>query len=97
MVNRCNDVLIDKTFGESYHVVRTVYDNLSTINAVSIKDIATLRTTIPTSDGQIITLLGHTTAGIGGGLFRYDASDTTTVDDNGLTIVTSGGKRWVRL
>jgi len=69
--------------------------DFSEINSATT--ISQLRSTVPTSDGQIIALVGHTTAGIGGGLFRYDASDTTTADDDGLTIVTSGGKRWKRV
>jgi hypothetical protein len=31
------------------------------------------------------------------GMFRYDAFDTTAVDDGGRIIVTTGGKRWKRL
>lgn len=64
---------------------------------VNVATVTALRTTEPSYAGQVIMLLGHTTAGIGGGNFRYDATDTTTADDNGLTIVTSGGKRWKRI
>lgn len=67
----------------------------STINSVT--NIASLRNLEPTISGQTISLIGHTTAGIGGGLFRADLSDTTTSDDSGLTIVTVGGKRWKRI
>lgn len=64
----------------------------------TIATIAILRTTEPSYNGQIITLLGHTTAGVGSGQFRYDASDTTTADDNSNVIVTTtGGKRWKRI
>lgn len=59
--------------------------------------VAGLRLTEPSYNGQIVKLLGHTTAGIGGGDFRADLSDTTTADDDGITIVTSGGKRWKRI
>lgn len=62
----------------------------------AIATIAILRTTEPVYNGQIITLLGHTTAGVGGGDFRHDLSDTST-DDNNFTIVTAGGKRWKRI
>lgn len=62
-----------------------------------VNTVALLRNFEPAYSSQIITLLGHTTAGVGGGHFRYDASDTTTSDDNGLTIVTAGGKRWKRI
>ena len=35
-------------------------------------------------------------AGDGGGLFRYDASDTTTADNSGTVIVDVAGNRWKR-
>lgn len=35
-------------------------------------------------------------AGDGGGLFRYDASDTTTSDNGGTVIVDAAGNRWKR-
>ena len=35
-------------------------------------------------------------AGDGGGLFRYDASDTTTADNSGTVIVDAAGNRWKR-
>ncbi|MDX2233790.1 MAG: hypothetical protein NW200_04760 [Hyphomonadaceae bacterium] len=38
---------------------------------------------------------GHAT-GVGGGLFELDASDTSTADDAGLTIVDAAGNRWKR-
>lgn len=63
----------------------------------NISNVATLRTTEPVYDGQVIQLLGISSAGVGSGNFRYDASDTTTADDNSVTIVTSGGKRWKRI
>lgn len=58
--------------------------------------ISELRDLTPVYDGQQIELLGHTLAGIGGGTFYYDASDTTSADNNGTVIVTSGGERWKR-
>lgn len=71
-----------------------IYGNTNLI----IANVATLRTTEPSYSGQVITLTGHTTAGVGGGNFRYDASDTTTADDDGIVIVTtSGSKRWKRI
>lgn len=72
-------------------------ERLSNSGVREIQSIASLRTYEPLYAGQIITLLGHTTAGIGGGEFRADLSDTTTADDDGLTIVTTGGKRWKRI
>lgn len=35
-------------------------------------------------------------AGDGGGIFRYDASDTTTADNGGTIIVDAAGNRWKR-
>lgn len=58
--------------------------------------ISELRGLTPVYDGQQVELLGHTLAGIGGGTFYYDASDTTSADNNGTVIVTSGGARWKR-
>lgn len=58
--------------------------------------IADLRNLEPLFDGQQIELLGHTVAGIGGGIFYADFSDTTSPDDNGTVIVTPGGRRWKR-
>ena len=39
--------------------------------------------------GSRVELLGHTTAGIGGGVFYHDAA-SVAADDNGVTIVTAG-------
>lgn len=62
----------------------------------SIDNIVDLKAFEPLVDGQQIELLGHTVAGIGGGPFYFDASDTTSADNNGTVIVTPGGKRWKR-
>lgn len=63
---------------------------------IAIDTIADLRALEPLFDGQQIELLGHTTAGIGGGIFYADFSDTTSPDNNGTVIVTPGGRRWKR-
>lgn len=64
----------------------------------NINDVTNLRGYEPTKDGQVIYLKGHTVEGKGGGLFRYDAADVTTPDDNGFTIVTTlGSNRWKRI
>jgi hypothetical protein len=61
-------------------------------------DIATLRLAnwgagaIPP---QVI-LKTNRTAGDGGGVFRYDAADTTTADNGGTVIVDAAGNRWKR-
>lgn len=61
-------------------------------------DIETLRTTEPTIHGQRVFLRGYHSdyPCYGGADFWHDATDTTSVDDSGLTIVTTGGKRWKR-
>ena len=66
-------------------------------------DISTLRTIEPDVDGQRIFVEKHTTSiapnesgDSGGGWFHADLTDSTTNDDNGVVIVTSGGKRWKR-
>mgnify|MGYP003646735045 CR=1 FL=1 len=61
-----------------------------------VDTVALLRLEEPTVDGQQISLLGHTNAGIGGGEFYHDAS-LTGGDDNGTRFVTAGGKVWLRV
>jgi hypothetical protein len=43
-----------------------------------------------------VVLKTNYVAGDGGGVFRYDASDTTTADDGGIVIVDAAGNRWKR-
>ena len=70
---------------------------LTTDNGVSTVDkVSDLRDIEPTQDGQQISLLGHTYAGVGGGNWYYDESDTTTIDNNITVVVTSLGARWKR-
>lgn len=66
-------------------------------------DVSTLRTIEPDNNNQRIFVVAHTsgvTVGAsgdsGGGWFYADLSDSTSNDDNGVVIVTSGGKRWKR-
>lgn len=70
---------------------------LTSVSGVSrIDTVADLRNEEPTSDGQSIFLVGHTNQGLGGGEFYFDASDTTSTDNIGTIIVTTGGARWKR-
>lgn len=63
----------------------------------SCPTIATLRTTEPTTDGQQISVSGYYTAMDGsGGIFWYDSTDTTSADNGGTVIVTTGLNRWKR-
>lgn len=62
------------------------------------KTIDNLRATEPTVENQLINVIEHTDGiGIGGGFFEYDSKDNSSTDDDGITIVTSGGKRWKRI
>jgi lysophospholipase L1-like esterase len=63
---------------------------------VNVASIVNLRNYEPTYTGQVIYLLGNAVAGVGGGEFRHDAS-STLIDDSYNTIVTVGGKRWLRI
>jgi len=63
---------------------------------IKLDTIDELRNTEPTTDLQQVSVAGHTLPGIGGGIFYADFSDTTSTDDDGITIVTPGGKRWIR-
>ena len=62
---------------------------------LSIDTIADLRNLEPLFDGQQVELLGNTVVGSGGGVFYADFS-SSEADDNGVTIVTAGGRRWKR-
>lgn len=62
-----------------------------------VTNIATLRAVTPEANAAAIVAGRVTRGDRGGGVFYYDASDTTTVDDGALTIVTSGGHRFKRL
>ena len=64
----------------------------------TVATIAALKALDPDDAQDVIWVQGHTTAGDGGGgLFRWDGSDTTT-DDNGVYIQPNAGGtgRWVR-
>lgn len=61
-----------------------------------VDTISELRLVEPSVNLQKIYLNGHTNKGIGGGTFYFDASDTSSIDNNGTVIVTSGGNRWRR-
>ncbi len=67
-------------------------------------NIASLRFIEPQDDRQLIDVVCHTSLDTSnpyqinsGGKFQADYSDSTTLDDNWLCIVTHGGKRWKRI
>lgn len=63
----------------------------------SCNSIEELRGIEPTFDKQKIIVSSYSeSTRIGGGVFIYDQSDSSSVDDDGFTVVTSGGSRWVR-
>ncbi|MDI9222835.1 hypothetical protein QMZ30_18160 [Pantoea sp. EA-12] len=69
----------------------------TTAPVIQISDIATLRATEPSTGGELATVLEYTKGTkMGGGVFVYDATDTTSVDDGGLVFVTPNKKRWKR-
>ena len=67
-------------------------------SVIQLRDIAQLRATEPSTAGEVASVLEYTQGTkMGGGVFIYDASDTTTADDGGLNFVTAGRKRWKRV
>ena len=45
---------------------------------------------------ELVSLINNYTAGDGGGVFRYDSTDTTTADNGGTVIVDASSRRWKR-
>ena len=65
---------------------------------IQVIDIEQLKATEPTTGGELATVLEYKRGTkAGGGVFVYDATDTTSPDDGGLVIVTAGKKRWKRV
>ncbi|SFK48685.1 amylovoran biosynthesis protein AmsF [Candidatus Pantoea symbiotica] len=65
---------------------------------IQISDVAQLKATEPTTGGELATVLEYKRGTkAGGGVFVYDATDTSSPDDGGLIIVTAGNKRWKRV
>lgn len=67
-------------------------------SVIQLREIAELRLTEPTTAGEVASVLEYSRGSkMGGGIFVYDATDTTTEDDGGLNFVTAGNKRWKRV
>ncbi|MGQ0485715.1 MAG: DUF2793 domain-containing protein [Hyphomicrobiales bacterium] len=64
----------------------------------SVASLAALRLLTTASYSGVTVYLESWHAGLnrGGGYFRYDSADTTSSDDNGLTIVDASLRRWKR-
>lgn len=61
-------------------------------------NIATLRTTEPDKEGDVVILKEHTAGtGLGGGEFRAVLGTSPGADNNGTIIRTTGGNTWVRI
>lgn len=61
---------------------------------VVVTNMAELRATTTTVDQTVFFIQGHTTVSDGGeGTFILDASDTTSTDNDGITVVNAGGSR----
>ena len=58
--------------------------------------ISALRAASWTNRPSSVELITNHTAGDGGGIFRFDASDVTSVDNGGTLIVDANGGRWKR-
>ncbi|SNY64584.1 hypothetical protein [Pantoea sp. GL120224-02] len=72
--------------------------NAATGTVVQLKTIDELRATEPTSAGEIASVLEYTKGSkMGGGVFVYDATDTTSPDDGGIVFIAAGNKRWKRV
>jgi hypothetical protein len=72
-------------------------DDLEQTTLTSVANVADLRDFEPTADNQQISLVEHTSDGKGGGVFYFDATDSTTADNNGTVIVTGNNARWKRI
>ncbi len=65
---------------------------------IQLRTIDDLRKHEPTSIGELATVLEYSkNTRMGGGVFVYDGTDTTTPEDGGLTFVTPGKRRWKRV
>ncbi|GAB0120182.1 right-handed parallel beta-helix repeat-containing protein [Acidisoma sp. 7E03] len=70
---------------------------MTTTTMVSVANIAALRAETTVQTEPTCYVEGYRTPGDGGeGAFWYDASDTTSVDNGGATIVDASGRRWKR-
>ena len=62
------------------------------LNIAALQALSTATSALPTQ----VQLTSNYVAGDGGGVFRYDSTDTTSADNGGTVIVDSTGRRWKR-
>lgn len=82
-------------FGEGTTVTGAVYGGgpgTGEVPCVTVVTLAEMRTSLTPDPAQVIFVKDRGQEGI----FYYDSTDTTTPDDNGLTIVSTGGARFKR-
>jgi hypothetical protein len=77
-------------------VVIGVQTNAAATSPNFIDNIAALRLLNATTNANQIVLARNYVAGDGGGIYRYDASDTTTADNGATVIVDAASRRWKR-
>lgn len=64
--------------------------------AETVADVPALRQLNATTTSTQVMLKSNYVSGDGGGVFRYDNTDTTSADNNGTIIVDAAARRWKR-
>lgn len=76
--------------------VQTASSSASSIPTISTIAMLQAETWATVARPDAVYVISNTTAGDGGGLFRYDSSDTSSVDNATTVIVDATGNRWKR-
>jgi hypothetical protein len=76
--------------------IQTDVDAAATPPNYTLDNIAALRLLNSSSTANHLILLRNYVMGDGGGVFRYDSTDTTTADNGGTIIVDAASRRWKR-
>lgn len=94
--------LLEVDYTASGNVFAVVDGTIPNLNALSVQsplvveDIPALRLLSTGVASVLVILRQNWTAGDGGGLFRLDASDTSSTDNSGTIIVDAAARRWKR-